>query len=183
MGSLVYTAITSLDGYVADEKGSFDWAAPDEEVHAFVNDLERPPGTYLLGRRMYEVMSYWDAPDADAGDIERDFAELWQAAEKVVYSTTIPEVTTRRTRLERSFDPSVVRQLVAAAEADVTVGGADLAGQALRAGLVDEVRLIVTPVVVGGGTAALPPGLRLDLALLDERRFGNGVVYLRYARR
>ena len=183
MAALLYAAICSLDGYVADEFGSFEWAAPDEEVHAHVNDLQRGVGTHLLGRRMYEVMSYWDAPDADAGDIERDFAELWQAAEKVVYSTTLPEVTTRRTRLERSFDPSVVRQLVAAAETEVTVGGADLAGQALRAGLVGEVRLLLSPVIVGGGTAALPPGLRLDLALLDERRFGNGVVYLRYARR
>jgi dihydrofolate reductase len=183
MGRLVYTAITSLDGYVNDESGGFQWAAPDEEVHQFVNDLERSVSTYLLGRRMYEVMSYWDAPPEDSDPIELDYAAVWQAAEKVVYSATLPAVTTRRTRLERSFEPAAVGDLVDAAEGEVGVGGATLAAEALRAGLVAEVRLLLNPVVVGGGTRALPDFVRLDLALLDERRFGNGVVYLRYGRR
>ena len=178
MGRLSFTAITSLDGYVADAGGGFGWARPDEEVHAFVNDLERPIQTHLLGRRMYEVLSYWDVPDPDWEEIERDYAQVWQSRDKVVYSSTLAEVGPKA-RLERSFDADAVRALVADQEA--SVGGPGLAAHALRAGLVDEVSLLVNPVVVGGGTAALPDDLRLDLALLDQRRFGNGVVYLRYA--
>ena len=182
MGRLIYSAIASLDGYVADEQGTFDWAAPDEEVHRYVNDLERPIGTYLYGRRMYEVMVAWEtmSTSADQPPEVRDFAEIWRAAEKVVYSTTLQSVSSARTRIERSFDPEAVRSLKVSAEADVTVGGAELAGQVLAAGLVDEVHLFVSPIVVGGGTRALPEGVRVDLALLDERRFGNGVVFLRY---
>ncbi len=179
---LVYSAIASLDGYVADADGAFDWAAPDPEVHAFVNELERPVGTYLYGRRLYDVMAVWE----DAGTfadtpVTQDFGRIWQAAEKVVFSTTLETVSTARTRIERTFDPATVRDLVGRAGHDVSVGGADLAGQALRAGLVDECRLFLGPVVVGGGTAALPDDVRLDLELLDERRFTGGVVYLRYA--
>jgi dihydrofolate reductase len=182
MGELIYSAIASLDGYVADEGGSFDWAVPDEEVHAFVNDLERPVGTYLYGRRMYETMVGWETAHtrADQPPLVRDFAAIWQAAEKVVYSRTLQTVSSARTRLERDFDPEAVRQLKAEAAADLTVGGADLAGQAIGAGLVDEWHLFVVPVVVGGGRRSLPDGVRLKLELRDERSFGNGVVYLHY---
>jgi dihydrofolate reductase len=181
MAKLIYSAITSLDGYLADENGNFDWAAPDEEVHAFVNDLERPVGTYLYGRRMYEVMVFWETAHlVDQPPFMRDFAELWQAADKVVYSRTLETVPSARTRLERDFDPEAVRELKAAAGRDLTVGGPDLAAQAIEAGLVDEYHLFVTPVVVGGGTRALPDGVRVKLELLDERRFGNGVVHLHY---
>ena len=182
MGRLIYSAITSVDGYVADREGNFDWAEPDEEVHRFVNDLERPVGTYLLGRRMYEVLRYWENPPAIAEqpDFVQDFARLWQGAEKVVYSKTLTEVSSRRTRLERNFDPTAVARLKAAALHDLTVGGPTLAGQAINAGRVDEIHLFLNPIAVGGGTAALPADLRLRLELLDQRRFGNGVVYLRY---
>jgi len=182
MAKLIYSPITSLDGYVADEKGSFDWAAPDEEVHAFVNDLERPVGTYLYGRRMYEVMIYWETAHAlaDQPPVVQDFAEIWQAADKIVYSKTLETVTSARTRIERDFDAEAVRQLKARAVRDITVGGPDLAAQAIRAGLVDEYRLFVTPILVGSGKQALPDGVRLELELLDERRFGNGVVHLHY---
>ena len=181
MAKLIYSAITSLDGYVADEDGAFDWSAPDEEVHAFVNDLERPVGTYLYGRRMYEVMAVWETMDTlDEPAVMRDYAEIWRAADKIVYSTTLESVASARTRLERDFDPEVVRQLKGDAGADMGVGGPDLAARTIRAGLVDECQLFVSPVVVGGGTRALPDGVRLGLELLDERRFGNGVVYLRY---
>jgi dihydrofolate reductase len=182
MAKLVYSAIASLDGYVADENGNFDWSAPDEEVHAFVNDLERPIGTYLYGRRMYEVMRYWEtAPTAgDVAPVMRDYAEIWQAADKIVFSKTLEEVSSTRTRLERDFNPESMRQLKASAERDITVGGPDLAGQAINAGLVDEIHLFLTPVVVGGGNRALPDGVRVQLELLDERRFGNGVVHLHY---
>jgi dihydrofolate reductase len=182
VAKLIYSAIASLDGYVADEEGNFDWAAPDEEVHAFVNDLERPIGTYLYGRRMYETMVGWETAHtrADQPPLVRDFAAIWQAAEKVVYSRTLQTVSSARTRLERDFDPEAVRQLKAEAAADLTVGGADLAGQAIGAGLVDEWHLFVVPVVVGGGRRSLPDGVRLKLELRDERRFGNGVVYLHY---
>jgi dihydrofolate reductase len=185
MAKLIYSAITSLDGYVADEDGKFDWAAPDEEVHRFVNDLERPVGTYLYGRRMYEVMAPWETDPtlADQSLVMRDFAELWQAADKVVYSKTLETVSTARTRIERNFDPEAARQLKTQAERDITVGGPDLAAQAIKAGLVDEVRLFFVPIVVGGGSQALPDHVRLKLELLDERRFGNGVVHLRYATR
>jgi len=181
MAKLIYSAITSLDGYVADADGNFDWSVPDAEVHAFVNDLERHVGTYLYGRRMYEVMVFWETLDTvDQPPVMRDFAELWRAADKVVYSTTLETVSSARTRIERDFDPAAVRRLKATSERDISVGGPRLAAEALRAGLVDECQLLVSPVVVGGGTAFLPDRLRLNLELLDERRFGNGVVHLRY---
>jgi dihydrofolate reductase len=179
---LIYSAITSLDGYVADEDGNFDWAAPDEQVHAFVNDLERPVGTYLYGRRMYEVMAAWGSAEMLAHErpVMRDFAAIWQAAEKVVFSTTLAAAATARTRIERTFDPDAVRQMKERAERDISVGGPDLAAQAIRAGLVDEFHLFVGPVIVGGGNRSLPDGVRVALELQDERRFANGVVYLRY---
>lgn len=181
MAKLIYSAITSLDGYVADENGIFDWAAPDEEVHTFVNDLERPVGTYLLGRRMYEVMVYWETAHlAEEPPFRQDFAQLWQAADKIVYSRTLEMVSSARTRIERDFDPQVVRQMKAASGPDITVGGPGLAAQAIKAGLVDEFQLFVVPVMVGDGNQFLPRGVRLELELMDERRFGNGTVYLRY---
>ncbi|NMM25245.1 MAG: dihydrofolate reductase family protein [Phycicoccus sp.] len=182
MAKLIYTAITSLDGYVADRDGNFDWAAPDEEVHAFVNDLERPIGTYLLGRRMYEVMAVWETADflIDQPSVIQDFASIWRAADKVVYSTTLGTVSSARTRIERVFDPEAVRQMKASATRDISVGGPDLAGQAIRAGLVDECHLLIAPVVVGGGNQALPGGIRMNCELLDVRRFGSGVVHLHY---
>jgi dihydrofolate reductase len=185
VAKLIYSAISSLDGYVADEDGNFDWAAPDEEVHAFVNDLERQIGTYLFGRRMYEVMAVWetDPKFADASALMRDFAELWQAADKIVYSKTLEKVSTARTRVERAFDPEAVRQLKAAAGDDIAIGGPDLATAAFKAGLVDECHLFVTPIVVGGGKRALPSDVRLELELVDERRFAGGVVHLHYRTR
>ena len=182
MAKLIYSALTSLDGYVADENGGFDWAAPDEEVHAFVNDLEREAGTYLYGRRMYDVMAFWETAHTrtDASPASRDYTRIWQAADKVVYSTTLTAVSSARTRLERRFDPDAVAELKSSAERDLSVGGPHLAAQALEAGLVDECRFLVSPVVVGGGNPSLPDRMRLRLELLDERRFGNGVVYLRY---
>jgi dihydrofolate reductase len=179
--TLLYSAIASLDGYVNDETGGFGWAAPDEEVHAYVNDLERPVGTYLYGRRMYEVMRYWEtAPEPSDSPVADDYARIWRAADKVVYSTTLTDADTKRTRIEREFDPAAVRALKDAATSDVSVGGPHLAAHALRAGLVDEYHLFVTPVVVGGGTRALPDGVRLRLDLLGEHRFGSGVVHLHY---
>jgi dihydrofolate reductase len=184
MAKLIYSAITSLDGYVADEEGKFDWAEPDEEVHAFINDLERPVGTYLYGRRLYEVMVAWETLTlADQPPFMRDFAEIWRAADKIVYSTTLEAVSSARTRIERDFDPQGVRRLKAAAAQDITVGGPALAVQAFKAGLVDECHLFVAPIVVGGGKRSLPNGVRLKLELLDERRFGNGMVHLRYRTR
>ena len=181
MAKLVYTAIASLDGYVADEDGNFDWAEPDEEVHAFVNDLERPIGTYLLGRRLYEVMVIWETiPTVDEPPAMKDFAEIWRAADKIVYSKTLETVSSARTRIERDFDLEAVRQMVASAEADIGVGGSELAGQAIKGGLVDECHLLVVPWVVGGGKRALPDNVRLKLELLDERRFRSGVVHLHY---
>jgi dihydrofolate reductase len=179
MGNLIYSAITSLDGYVADAEGNFDWAAPGDEVHAFVNDLERPVGTYLYGRRMYDMMAPWETM-TDERPVMRDFAAIWKAADKIVYSRTLESTTSARTRIEREFDPEAVRALKASAERDLTVGGAELAGHALRAGVVDEIQLFLNPVVVGGGKRALPDGVRVGLELLDARRFGSGVVYLRY---
>jgi len=186
MANLIYSAIASLDGYVADEDGNFDWAAPDEEVHSFVNELERPVGTYLYGRRMYEVMVYWETADTLADQSpppERDFAEIWQAADKIVYSKTLEQAASARTRIERAFDPEAVRRLKTSAERDLSVGGPDLAAQAIQAGLVDELHLFVTPIIVGGGNPWLPDGVRVKLELLDERRFDSGVVYLRYRTR
>jgi len=183
MAKLVYAAITSLDGFIEDADGDFAWAAPDEEVHAFVNDLERPIGTYLYGRRMYDTMAFWETAGDDADDpgVGRDYAELWRAADKVVYSRTLAKATSARTRLERDFDPEAVRRLKAASAHDLSIGGPELAGQALAAGLVDECHLFVVPVVVGGGKPALPHGIRLSLELRDERRFRSGVVHLHYA--
>jgi dihydrofolate reductase len=184
MAKLISSAITSLDGYIEDEDGNFDWAQPPEDAHAFINDLERPVGTYLYGRRMYETMLYWETAHTVADHpVERDFAQIWQAAEKVVYSKTLQTVSSARTRIERTFDPGAIRQLKASAEHDISVGGPDLAAQAFGAGLVDECHLFVAPIVVGGGKPALPKGVRVKLELLDERSFGNGMVYLRYGTR
>jgi dihydrofolate reductase len=184
VAKLIYSAITSLDGYVADEDGNFDWAEPDEEVHTFANDLERPVGTYLYGRRMYEVMLYWEnMPLADQPPFIRDFAEIWRAGDKIVYSKTLQAVSSARTRIERDFDPDGVRQLKASTGRDITVGGPDLAAHAFMAELVDELHLFVAPIVVGGGKQSLPDNVRLRLDLLDERRFGSGMVYLRYRAR
>ena len=182
MAKLIYSAITSLDGYVADEDGNFDWSAPDEEVHAFVNDLERPVGTHLYGRRLYEVMLAWETMDTgpNQSPVMRDFADIWRAAEKVVYSRTLETVSSARTRLERAFEPEAVRRMKALAGRDISLGGPELAAQAIKAGLVDECHLFLTPFVVGGGKQALPEHVRLELELLDERRFGNGVVHLHY---
>jgi dihydrofolate reductase len=179
VAKLIYSAIMSLDGYVADEDGSFDWAEPDEEVHTFVNDLERPIGTYLYGRRMYEVMVAWETI-TDEQPFIKDYADIWRAADKIVYSRSLETVSSERTRIERSFDPDAVRQLKEAADRDISVGGPNLAAQAIRAGLVDEIRLFLAPVVVGGGTRALPNDVRLPLELLDERRSNNGTVHLHY---
>lgn len=180
---LIYSAITSLDGYVEDARGNFDWAAPDQEVLAFVNDLARSVGTYLYGRRMYETMLYWESAHTipDQPDLVRDFTEIWQAADKIVYSKTLQAVSSGRTRIERDFDFEAVRHLKAEAGADITVGGADLAAQAFAAGLVDELHLFLVPVVFGAGKSALPHHIHLDLQLLDERRFKSDVVYLRYS--
>ena len=181
MAKLIYSTITSLDGYVADEDGKFDWAEPDEEVHTFVNDLGRPVGTYLYGRRLYEVMVAWETLNvADQPPFIRDFAEIWQSAEKIVYSRTLEEASTARTRIEREFDPEAVRQMKAAAGRDLVVGGPDLAAHVFEAGLVDELHLFLAPIVVGGGKQSLPDDVRLNLELLHERQFGNGMVHLRY---
>ena len=182
MAKLIYSAITSLDGYVADESGNFQWAAPDEEVHAFVNDLERPVGTYLYGRRMYEVMAFWETAHtlADEPHAILDYARIWQGADKVVYSRTLDTVSSARTRIEREFDPEAVRQMKSRSTHDISVGGPGLAAEAIRAGLVDELHWFVTPVVVGGGNHFLPGGVRMNLELVAERRFGGGVVYLDY---
>jgi dihydrofolate reductase len=182
MAKLIYSAIASLDGYVEDEAGNIDWAAPDGEVHAFVNDLERPIGTYLYGRRMYETMVYWEGVNTgtDQPAVIRDFAEIWRAAEKIVYSRTLHTVSSARTRIERDLDPDAVRRLKETSKADITIGGAELAGQALAWGLVDECHLFLGPIVVGGGKRALPDNIRAQLELLDERRFRSGVVHLRY---
>jgi len=182
MAKLIYSAITSLDGYTEDEDGTFDWAVPDEEVHAFINGLERPVGTYLYGRRMYETMMVWETDPTLAAQspLMRDFAELWQAADKIVFSTTLATAPTHRTLLERTFDPEAVRQMKAAHDRDLTVGGPNLAGHAFKLGLVDEVHLFVLPIVLGGGKQSLPDHVRLELELRDEHRFANGTVHLRY---
>jgi dihydrofolate reductase len=181
MAELVYTAITSLDGYVNDAGGDFGWAAPDADVHAFVNDLERPIGTYLYGRRLYETMQYWaTAPTEGVSNAEIDFTHIWRGADKVVYSRSLPAVSTDRTELARDFDADDVRRRKAEARRNLSIGGPTLAVQALAAGLVDEVRLFLNPVVVGAGTAALPEGVRVDLDLVDHHRFANGVMFLRY---
>jgi dihydrofolate reductase len=182
MAKLIYSAIASLDGYVEDEEGNFDWAEPDGEVHAFVNDLERPIGTYLYGRRMYETMVFWEGVGTGThqAPVMRDFAEIWRATEKIVYSRILQTASSARTRIERDLDPDAVRRLKETSKADITIGGAELAGQALALGLVDECHLFLGPIVVGGGKRALPENIRAQLELLDERRFRNGVVHLRY---
>jgi dihydrofolate reductase len=182
MGRLVFTAQTSADGYVADASGDFQWATPDDDVLAAINDGERQLGTFLYGRRLYEPMAFWETYDGEPGQpLSRDFAEIWRAADKVVYSTTLTSVSSARTRLERTFDPDAVRAMKETSERDLSVGGPGLAAHALRAALVEEVRMYLYPLTVGGGTRMLPDDLRLGLDLLDERRFPNGVVYLRYA--
>jgi dihydrofolate reductase len=183
MARLIYSAITSLDGCIEDKQGQFQWGAPDEEVLAFINDLERPIGTYLYGRRMYDTMVFWETaggPD-DEPSLDRDFAELWRAADKVVYSRTLPAPSSARTRIERDFDPAAIRRLKESSDRDISVGGATLAGQAMAAGLVDECQLYVCPIIVGGGKPALPEDVRVRLELVGEQRFRGGVVYLRYA--
>jgi dihydrofolate reductase len=182
MGKLIYAAIASLDGYIEDERGNFDWAAPDDEVFGFVNDLERTIGTYLYGRGMYETMLYWETEGAgdDQTAVSRDFAEIWRGAEKIVYSRTLQTVPSARTQLERDFDPDAITRLKDASARDISVGGADLASQAIAAGLLDECHLFLCPTAVGGGKRALPVNAHLQLELLEERRFVGGVVYLRY---
>jgi dihydrofolate reductase len=182
MGPLVYAAITSLDGFVNDESGRFAWAAPSEDVHAFVNELERPVGTYLYGRRTYEVMAVWqDMPGIEhEPDVMQEFASIWRAAEKVVYSRTLPEVPTPRTRIERTFDPFAVRAMVDGLDHDVSIGGPTLGAHALRAGIVDDVHVFLLPIVVGGGTSCWPSGARLDLELVDQHRFADDTVHLHH---
>ena len=185
MAKLIYTVLTSLDGYIEDDDGKFDWVGIDHEVHAFVNDLTRPIGTEIYGRRMYETMAVWQTIDEESADSaeEADFGKLWRSLDKVVYSTTLDAVSTPRTRLERTFDPDAVRGLKESADRDLSIGGPTLAEHAFRAGLVDEVHLFASPVVVGGGKPGLPRGVRLDLELVDERRFANGVVHLHHRAR
>ena len=182
MGKLIYVSNVSLDGYIEDETGSFDWSAPDDELFAFITDLVRPLGTHLYGRRLYETMAAWETDPALAAQSElmADFANVWQAADKVVYSTTLAAVSTAKTRLSQVFDPVAVGDMKASTASDLLVGGAHLAAQALKAGLVDECHLLIRPVLVGGGKPALPSGTRAELELLDERRLSGGVVYLRY---
>jgi dihydrofolate reductase len=182
MARLIYSSIASLDGHIADENGMFDWAFPGEEVHAFINELTRPIGTFLYGRSMYEVMAPWETMHEQPNQtpVALEFAAIWQAAEKVVYSTTLDDVTTSKTRLERRFDPEAVRAMKASAERDLAIAGPTLARHAFAAGLVDELQLFVVPIIVGSGTASLPEGVRVPLTLLEERRFDNGFVYLRY---
>jgi dihydrofolate reductase len=185
MANLIYSFIMSLDGYVADRDGRFDWGEPDEEVHTFVNGLQRGIGTFLFGRRLYEVMVAWEDPSAFAQEPPyiQDFAELWKAADKVVFSRTLDRPSSERTRIEREFDADAVRQLKADAGQDLAVGGPELASSAIRAGLVDEFQMFISPLAVGGGKKYLPDGVRLRLELLEERRFRNGIVFLRYANR
>jgi dihydrofolate reductase len=182
MAKLIYSAIASLDGYIEDENGKFDWAAPGDELHAFVNDLERPIGTYLYGRRMYETMVYWETVSTGSEQrvVSRDFAEIWRAAEKRVYSRTLDAPSSARTQIEREFDPQAIRELKESSSRDISVGGPELAAQALGADLVDEIHLFLAPVTVGGGKRALPSGLRISLELLDHRSIDQGVVHLHY---
>ena len=182
MARLIYSAIQSLDGYVADEEGNFDWAAPDEEVHRAVNDVERSAGTFLLGRRMYKVLQAWEDPAIAEGepDVIGDFAQIWRSADKVVYSKTLRAPSTARTRIERDFDPEAVRRMKETSTRDLTIGGPELAAQAFKAGLVDECHVFVVPVLVGGGNRAFREGVSVKVALVDERRFSGGAVYLRY---
>jgi dihydrofolate reductase len=182
MSLLIYSAISSLDGYIEDKDGNFDWAMPDEEVHRFINDLERTVGTYLYGRRMYEIMMVWETYPNLAADspLTQDFAQIWQAATKIVYSKTLETASTRKTQIEQNFDPEAIQQLKKTVQHDIGIGGPELAAHAFRSGLIDECHLFLTPILVGGGKRALPDDVRLELELLEERRFGNGMVFLRY---
>ncbi len=182
MAHLIYSAISSLDGYIEDTEGKFDWAAPDKQVHRFINTLESAAGTYLYGRRMYETMMVWETDPSLAAQspLMRDFAEMWQAADKIVYSKTLEAVSTRKTQIERNFDPETIRHLKEATEHDILIGGPGLAAHAFRSGLIDECHLFLTPIMVGGGKQSLPDRVRLELELLEERRFSNGMVFLRY---
>jgi dihydrofolate reductase len=182
MARLIYSSISSLDGYIEDSDGKFDWAAPDEEVHKFINDLERTVGTYLFGRRMYETMMVWETDPNLAAEspLMRDFAEIWQAANKIVYSKTLETVHTRKTRIERNFDPEAIRQLKEAAEQDIYIGGPGLAAHAFRSGLIDECQLFLSPIMVGSGKQSIPSNVRLELELMEEHRFSNGMIFLRY---
>jgi dihydrofolate reductase len=182
MAHLIYSAITSLDGYIEDKNGNFDWAVPDDEVHTFINNLERAAGTHLYGRRMYETLMVWETDPnlAAMSPLYRDFAEIWQSADKIVYSSTLQVVSTRKTRIERTFDPGAIRRMKETAKQEILIGGPDLAAHAFRAGLIDECHLFLTPILVGGGKRSLPEDVRLNLELMDERRFGNGMVFLRY---
>jgi dihydrofolate reductase len=182
MARLIYSVICSLDGYVADADGDFSWARPDDELHSFVNEMERPIGTYLYGRRMYETMVFWETAEGapDQRDPASEYADIWRAAEKIVFSRTLDRVASAKTRIERDFDAESIRRLKADAERDISIGGPDLAGDAIRAGLVDEYHLFVNPIVIGGGNAALPRDARVELELIDERRFGSGVIHLHY---
>ncbi len=185
MGNLIYVANTSLDGYTEDKDGNFDWSEPSEEVHTFINNLVGTTRTHLYGRRMYETMMVWETdPNLAAESVfMRDFAEIWQAADKIVYSRTLETISTRKTQLEQTFDPQAIRHLKAASEDDILIGGPELAAHAFRAGLINECHLFVAPIILGAGKLALPDKLRLELKLLEERRFGNGTVYLRYRTR
>jgi dihydrofolate reductase len=185
MARLIYAAIASLDGYTEDKNGDFDWFTPDEEVHKFINNLQRSVGTHLYGRRMYETMMVWETDPGLAAEspILRDYAEIWQAADKIVYSKTLQAVATRKTQLERTFNPTIIRQLKEAVNQDMIIGGPELAAHAFRAGLIDECQFFLPPIIVGGGKPALPDNVRLKLELLEERRFDSGVVYLRYRTR
>jgi dihydrofolate reductase len=182
MAHLIYSAMTSLDGYIEDREGTFDWAAPDEEVHRFINDLETAAGTYLFGRRMYETMMVWETDPSFTADspLLQDYAQIWQAADKIVYSRTLETVSTRRTRIERTFDPEAIQQLKETSEHDISIGGPELAAHAFRAGLIDECHLFLAPIIVGGGKPSLPGNVRLELELMEERAFGSGMVFLHY---
>ncbi|MBN9391702.1 MAG: dihydrofolate reductase family protein [Chloroflexi bacterium] len=182
MSKLIYFMGMSLDGFVAGENDSLDWSAPDEEVSAFINELHRPIGTYLYGRKNYETMTVWETPEVIPGlsPASMDFAQIWQTANKVVYSRSLETVSTPNTRLEREFEPQVVNELKAQLPHDISVAGPHLAAQAIRAGLVDEIHLLVVPFILGGGKPVLPRDIRIKLELLDERRLGNGWVYFRY---
>jgi dihydrofolate reductase len=182
MANLIYWTNTSLDGYIEDENGNFDWSEPTDELHGFINDMARPVGTHLYGRRLYETMSVWETMgnEPDEPPVIVDFAGIWRGADKVVYSRTLEAVSTAKTRIERDFEPEAVQRLKAEADGDLIVGGAALGAEAFRAGLVDEVHLYVIPILVGGGKRALPDGIRQNLELVDERRFDPGTVFLRY---
>ena len=182
MAQLIYSAISSLDGYIEDADGNFDWAMPDEEVHTFINNLERSAGTYLYGRRMYEAMTVWETDPNVATDspLTQDFAQIWQAANKIVYSRTLAAASTRNTQLERNFNPEAIRQLKKTVQHDIAIGGPELASQAFQSELIDECHLFITPIIVGGGKQSLPDDVKLELELLEERRFDNGMVFLRY---